>query len=371
MNLISLIFEHFFAFIFTISVIVFVHELGHFLVARWCGVKVEQFSLGFGPKIFGFIDKKETEWKFCILPFGGYVKMYGDSNGASLPDFSLLKKMPANLRKISFLGKNVYQRFAIVAAGPLANFFFAILVLTAIFFANGKTKVEPIISEVLGESAAQEAGLMAGDKILAVNEKLISDFNEVRQIVVQSDSDELNFKILRDENELQIAVKPKVKEQQAAFGEKVKARMVGIAANQVSTQELNLWQSFVCANAETFRISTAILQGVGQLITGKKSIKELGGPVKIARYSKESMNKGIIVLAWFMSLISINLGVMNLIPLPVLDGGHLLFFIIEAIRGKPLSPKIQQIAFKIGLSLVLALMIFATFNDLLGLFIVN
>ncbi len=368
MTILSLILHNLLSFILIISFIVFIHELGHFLVARLCGVKVDEFSIGFGRELCGFFDKKGTRWKICLLPLGGYVKMHGDKNGMSIPDIEAIEKMSPSERKISFLGKNVFQRMAIVASGPLANFLLAILLFGFLFKANGINTVLPIISEVSPQSAAMEAGLKKGDKILAINRKEISDFNQVREATIDTGFQELSFEIKRGEEILTIKITPRMEVRKDFFGEEKKMKTIGIMASEVSHQDLNLLQSFREGAKETAHISTAIFKALGQLITGKRSLEELGGPIKIAQYSGKTVDMGIYVVIWFTAMISVNLGVMNILPVPVLDGGHLFFYIIEAIMGKPLSRQAQQIGFRIGLSLVMALIIFTTLNDLRQLF---
>ena len=368
MSIIQIIFHNLFSFIAIISLIVFIHEFGHFIVARWCGVKIEEFAIGFGKKIFGFRDKKGTQWKFCILPFGGYVKMYGDKNGASIPDIELIKNMSPQDRKISFLGKNVYQRIAIVGAGPIANFILAIFIFTYLFNVNGISQIEPVVSEVVKNSASFEAGIKKGDRILSIDNKEIEDFQDIRNIVVTGLEEDLNFIIQRDGKELNIKISPKTISQKDMFGDDVKMRSIGLIAENVVKKELSLIESFVEANKETLNISKSIFKTLGQLITGQRSVKELGGPVKIAKYSGKTMDMGLVVVAWFMAMISINLGVMNLLPIPVLDGGHLFYYFIEAIKGKPLSQKVQTYGYNFGLAIVLSLMIFTTLNDIFQLF---
>lgn len=368
MSLAQLILQNLFSFIAIISVIVFIHEFGHFWVARLCGVKVEEFSIGFGKKLFSFRDKKNTEWKFCLLPFGGYVKMFGDRSAASNPDSAAIAKMTDEEKKISFVGKNVYQRAAIVAAGPIANFILAIIIFTFLFNHNGKTQVLPIIDAVVAGSAAEGAGVLAQDEIIEINQQKISDFNEIRQVVIDSKAQELNLKIKRDGEVIELKLLPKIEKRKDFFGEEVEMPTLGISASKVISTKLNLGESFVLANVETYQISIKIFQTLGELITGQRSVKELGGPVKIAKYSGKSVEMGMLVVLWFGAMISINLGVMNLLPIPVLDGGHLFFYLIEALRGKALSIKTQQVAFNFGLSLVLTLMIFTTVNDLVQIF---
>ncbi len=367
MAIIQLILHNFLSFVFIISLIVFIHEFGHFWVARLCGVKVEEFSIGFGKKLFSWRDKKATEWKFCLLPFGGYVRMYGDRNATSMPDEEAIAKMSADEKKISFVGKNVWQRMAVVVAGPVANFLLAIFIFTILFQINGLNKVLPIIDEVVPASAAFIAGLQKGDQILAIDEKEISEFDEIRNAVMLTKEQELNFKIKRGEKFLELKISPKIEVRKDFFGDEVKLATLGVSASIVDHRDLNLGQSFIEANKEAYHISIAIFNAVGELISGKRSVKELGGPIKIAKYSGKTVEMGILVVLWFMAMISLNLGVMNLLPIPALDGGHLFFYLIEAIRGKALSQKTQQMGFRFGLSLLLALMIFTTINDVLQL----
>ncbi len=364
MQLAQLILHNFFSFIFIISLIVFIHEFGHFYVARLCGVAVEEFAIGFGRKLCGFTDKKGTQWKICLLPFGGYVKMFGDKNGASMPDAEAISSMSTEERKKSFVGKNVYQRMAIVVAGPVANFILAVFIFTFLFHQNGLNTVLPIVEEVLPQSAAFESGLKKSDEILAIDGREIKDFDNVREAVAGSFGGELIFKIKRGEEIFEKKIAPKIQSRKDFFGDEVNVPTLGVSASITSHQDLNLGQSFVEGGQETYRISGAIFKALGELITGKRSVKELGGPIKIAQYSGKTVDIGLSAVLWFMAMISVNLGVMNLLPVPVLDGGHLFYYLIEAIRGKALPQKVQQLGFQIGLSLVLALMLLTTFNDI-------
>jgi regulator of sigma E protease len=368
MALLQLILQNIFSFAIIISAIVFVHEFGHFIVARLCGVKVEQFSIGFGKKLFSFKDKHNTQWQFCLLPIGGFVKMYGDSNSASVPNYELIKKMSDHERKISFIAKNVYQRIAIVFAGPLANILLTILIFTILFRVNGITKVLPKISEVVANSPAFLADLRVNDEITKVDGQGVYDFNDIRKIINFTHQDEIEIEIKRNEKILLLKIKPEVKISKDFFGEEVKVKMIGIAANEIFHQKVNLWESFINANLESYDITKSIFKALGELITGKRSVKELGGPIKIAKYSTKTFSMGIGVVFWFGALISLNLAIMNLLPIPVLDGGHLFFYFCEAIFRKPIPIKIQQFGYKIGLILVLSLMIFTTTNDVWQLF---
>jgi len=368
MALLQLVLHNFFSFIFIISVIVFIHEFGHFIVARWCGVKVDQFAIGFGKELFGFNDKYGTRWKFCLVPMGGYVKMFGDRNAASIPDDEMISNMSAADKKVSFIAKSVYQRMAIVVAGPVANFILAIVIFTFMFSIRGERSVLPIIDEVLKESAAEISGLKVDDEILFVGEKKIDNFSALAGIIaITKEGDVLDFKIRRNHKVLDIKVIPKMKLRKDIFGEEVKIPTVGISASQIIDRELNILQAFGKANQETYTISTAIFRAIGELVTGKRSVKELGGPIKIAKYSGKTVSAGFWMVIWFMAMISINLGVMNLLPIPVLDGGHLFYYIIEMVKGSPLKKSVQEIGYRVGFALMISLMLLTTFNDISGL----
>lgn len=363
MALVQLVLQNFFSFVVLISFIVFIHEFGHFWVARLCGVKIEEFAIGFGRELCGFTDKKGTRWKICPIPFGGYVKMFGDKNGASIPDEEIISKMSEADRKISFIGKNVFQRFAIVIAGPVFNFLLAIFLFTFLFQVNGLTTTTSVIGEVIEKSAAAESGLKTGDKIISINAQKISDFDQMREIISQSADQKLQVEILRGAEALTLQITPKARVTKSIFGEEIKVGMIGVAPREFTHQNLNLSQSFVEGSRETYKISLAVFKAIGELLTGKRSVEELGGPIKIAQYSGKTVEMGFLAVLWFVSMISVNLGVMNLLPVPVLDGGHLFYYLFEMVRGKPLPQKVQQMGFRIGLALVGALMIFTTLND--------
>ncbi len=369
MAIVELILQNFVSFVLLISFIVFIHEFGHFYIARLCGVKIEEFSIGFGRELWGFTDKKGTRWKICPIPFGGYVKMFGDKNGASIPDEQAVAAMSESERKISFIGKNVWQRIIIVAAGPIANFLLTIYIFTFLFSVNGILISTPVVGEMLQDGAAAQSGLKSGDKILAINSRQISSFDQIREEVSQSADKKLQFRISRGEEEINLEITPKVQTTRDVFGDEVKIGMIGVIATQGEHKKLTVGQSFVEANKETYRISLAIFKALGELITGKRSVEELGGPIKIAQYSGKTVEMGFMVVLWFVAMISVNLGVMNLLPVPVLDGGHLFYYLIELLRGKPLSQKVQKTGFQIGMSMVLTLMIFTTFNDIKHLFV--
>ncbi len=369
MALLELVLQNLFSFILLISFIVFIHEFGHFIVARLCGVKIEEFAIGFGKEIFGFTDKKGTRWKICPIPFGGYVKMFGDKNGASIPDQEFAVKMTEAEKKVSFIHKNVYQRIAIVGAGPFANFLLAILIFTVLFQINGISTTPAIIGEVMAEGSAAESGLKIGDKILSIDSSKIDSFDQVRDLISQNADKKLQFTILRGDQEIKVDVTPKFRTTKDLFGEEVKIGMIGVLGQVGEYKKLNLFESFSESVKETYKISLAIFKALGQLITGQRSVEELGGPIKIAKYTGKTVEMGFLVVLWFVAMISVNLGVMNLLPIPVLDGGHLFYYFIEILRGKPMSQKIQKIGFQIGFALVGTLMLFTTLNDIRHLII--
>ena len=367
MSIINIIIQNLFAFIIIMSAIVFIHEFGHFIVARACKVKIEEFSIGFGKEIFGFYDRYNTRWKFCWLPFGGYVKMFGDANPASKPNFKAFNQMSEAEKKQSFVFKNVYQRIAIVSAGPIANFILAIIILTFIFNIRGHNVVANKISDIKPNSPAELAELKKGDEIIAINNKKINNFDELRIAIIEAGTNEISITAIRDEQKLNFNLTPELVEVENIFKEKMKLPTIGVIATDIQHHQLNIFQSFAKANIETWQISNSILKTLKELLIGKRSIKELGGPVKIAQYSGKTIELGIMMVLWFGAMISINLGVMNLLPIPMLDGGHLLFYLIEAIIGRPINVKVQEIAFRIGFAILISLMIFTTVNDIVNL----
>lgn len=374
MNVVNLITHNLFSFILIISVIVFIHEFGHYWVARLCKIRVEEFAIGFGKEIFGFNAKNGTRWKFCLLPFGGYVKMFGDKNPASIADNEKVRNFTPEEKKVSFYNQNVYKKIAVVAAGPIANFILAILLLTIIFRIQGLTKILPVVGDVLKDSAAYHSGIKAGDRILQIDQNKINEFSEVQSLISRSNGQTLKVLVARTndqgENEkLEIVVTPEMKTSKDFFGNDIKLSMVGISGNKFEYQPLNLGQAFIKANIETYNISCSVLKAIGELALGKRSFKELSGPVKIAEYSGKTMSMGFIVVIWFMAMISINLGVANLLPIPVLDGGHLFYYLIEAVVGKPLPERIQQYGFQFGFVILISLMLFTTVNDIYGILV--
>ncbi len=357
-------------FLVVLTVLVFVHELGHYWVARRNGVRIETFSIGFGPELFGRTDKTGTRWKFSAIPLGGYVKMFGDADAASTPSGADRSMTPAE-REVSFFHKRLGQRAAIVAAGPIANFLFAIIGLTLLFSIYGQPFTPADIGSVQPESAAAQAGMLPGDVIVEVDGQAIERFEEVQQIVRFNQGTPLALVVQRDGQRLPISVTPQVTTVTDRMGNSHTIGLLGIGRAGMEYRRHDpltaLWQ----AGRETVNLTVGTLGAVGQMIGGSRGTEELGGPLRIAQMSGEVAQSGIVALIWFMAILSVNLGLINLFPIPMLDGGHLLFYAVEAIRGKPLGDRAQEYGFRIGLALVLTLMVFATWNDLVHLRVVD
>jgi regulator of sigma E protease len=356
------------AFLFVLTVVVFFHELGHFQVARWCGVKVETFSVGFGGELFGVTDRHGTRWKFCWVPLGGYVKFLGDDSVASTPDRADAAALKA---PDSFHNKSVARRAAIVAAGPFANFLLAIVIYAVLFATFGKPITLPIVDQVQEASAAEEAGFRPGDLIVSIDGRSIESFSDVTRIVEQSAGLELAIVVERDGSQTVLAATPRLQEKVGPFGNSSRVGLLGVASSGAAqsreVQRYDPASALWAGSVETYRVVEATLGYLGGVIVGRQSADQLGGPIRIAQISGQAASLGFLVLINLAAVLSISIGLINLFPIPMLDGGHLLFFGIEAMRGRPLSDSVQEIGFRIGLGLVLMLMLFATWNDLIQL----
>jgi regulator of sigma E protease len=361
---------YFVPFVFVLTVLVFVHESGHFLIARWNRVRVEVFSIGFGPELFGWNDKSGTRWKFSAIPLGGYVKMFGDADPSSGLPVVNLSRLSSEERAVSFHGKRLGQRAAIVAAGPLANFLFAFVVLALLFMSYGQPFTPPEVGQVQPGSAAAAAGFRPGDRIISINGQKIDSFEGVEQVVRLDPGLPLTIVVARDGREVTLKATPRRTEYVDRFGNKYEIGLLGIAHRGVDYVRRNPAAAVVEAGAEVWDLSSSTLRYVWQMAIGLRGTGGLGGPLRIAQLSGEVVQGGPVALTWFLAVLSINLGLINLFPVPVLDGGHLLFYAAEAVRGKPLGQKAQEYGFRIGLALVLTLMVFATWNDLVNLRIV-
>ena len=353
------------AFLVALSVLVFVHEWGHYIVARWCGVRVQVFSIGFGPEIYGWDDKHGTRWKISWLPLGGYVKFFGDAGAASNPSDTVDQMTPEE-RAVSFHHKSVGKRAAIVAAGPLVNFLFAILIFAGFFFLYGKPYAPAIVAEVTEGSAAEQAGFLPEDRILSFNGRSVRSFDELAREIQIHPGIAVTIEVDRDGIVVPLEAVPNVREQEDRFGNRYRIGFLGIS-RQVGGEEVLEFGpggALVEAVRETARLTRMMLVTTGQIIMGVRSIDDLGGPIRIAKVSGEQAALGIAAFIGFMALISINLGLVNLFPIPMLDGGHLMFYAIEALKGEPLSVRAQEFGYMVGLAFVVGLMILLTWNDL-------
>ena len=357
------------AFLALIGTLVVVHELGHYFVGRWFGVKAEKFSIGFGPQIWGREDKRGTLWRIGALPLGGYVQFAGDMNPASQAD-DAWKALPDEERNQTFQSKTLWQRALIVFAGPAVNFLLAILIAMGFLLAFGKPVTPPVADIVHAKTAAASAGIQVGDRILSINGRRIDTFHEMKDEIVLRAGEEVNIEIDRGGREISKTVKVATGEEVDRFGNRYRFGQLGIEANKVEIREIGILEAPFAAVAQTYGILRQQMIGLGQIISGRRSVTELGGPLKIAKVSGEAMSLGILTFISLAALISINLGFINLLPIPMLDGGHLLLYGIEAVRRRPATPQVQEWAFRAGFAMLVGFMIMVTFNDLasFGLF---
>ncbi len=359
------------SFLVLLTVVVFFHELGHFWVARRCGVRVEVFSIGFGPELFGLTDRKGTRWKFSAVPLGGYVKMFGqteqviDSDGHERP-------MTEAEKGVSFQHKPLWQRAAIVVAGPAANYLLAIVVFAGFFAILGQPNVAPVVGSVVAGSAAEAAGVLPGDRIVSINGRPIERFDDIVEAVELDLSDTLNVVMERGGQRTTLQLAPQVVETTDRFGNVHRVRRLGIGSTtEVEVVQYDPLSAIVVAVKETYRFSTQILTAVWQMITGARSSEDLGGILRIGKAAGDFAELGVLPFIELMAKLSINLGLLNLFPIPLLDGGHLVFYAAEAIRGRPLGERAQEWGMRVGVAFVLGLMVFATWNDLVYLKVVD
>ena len=358
-------------FLFVLTIVVFFHELGHFLVARWAGVKVLTFSLGFGPELAGFNDRHGTRWKISAIPLGGYVKFFGDDTEASTPSTDALASMSTEERAGSFHHKKVGPRAAIVAAGPIANFILAIVIFTCLFTFFGKPSTTARVDKIEANSAAARAGFQVGDIVTAIDGKAIGSFSDMQRIVGVHAGDQLNFSIKRGDATLQLKGTPEQREVKDPFGNAHRLGVLGItratSPGDVVTERVDPATALWLGVKETWFVVDRTLAYIGGVFTGREAADQVGGPLRIAQISGQVATIGLTALIHLAAVLSISIGLLNLFPVPLLDGGHLLFYAVEAVRGRPLSNRAQEMGFRIGLGLVLMLMVFATYNDILHL----
>ncbi len=361
------------SFVLVLTVVVFVHELGHFYIARRNGVRCQAFSIGFGPELFGYTDKLGTRWKFSLIPLGGYVKMFGEAEtmqamegGSEEPT---TRELTPEEKAVSFKHKSIGQRAAIVFAGPAINFLFAVLVFWIMFMTVGRPVTEPVIGQVVEGSAAAEAGLLIQDRVKSIDGRAIARFEDIRGIVPLSDGGPMILVIDRDGREMTLTITPRMSDEVDGLGNQQKRYVLGIAASGESSRAviLNPVDAFTTSVGQTYEVVEGTMIAMGQMIAGTRGTEDMGGPVRIAQYSGQAAKTGFVGFMAFVAILSINLGLINLFPVPMLDGGHLLFYAIEAVRGRPLSERAQEWGLRVGLALVGALMIFVTWNDIVHL----
>jgi regulator of sigma E protease len=359
-------------FLFVLTIVVFFHELGHFMMARWCGIRVLVFSIGFGPEIAGFNDRYGTRWKISAIPLGGYVKFFGDDNAASAPDHAAVAAMSEADKKDSFIFQPVTSRAAVVAAGPIANFVLAIAIFAGIFMTVGKQTTSPRVDTVLAGSSAEVAGFKPGDLVLSINGEKIESFSDMQRVVSISAGEPLAIEV--DRGGVQVALKavPQLKEIKDNFGNVHRLGVLGIsrsmAPGDIKTEKAGPIRAVVMGAQETWFVVDRTLSYITGVFAGREAADQLGGPIRIAQVSGQVATAGFAALIHLTAVLSVSIGLLNLFPIPLLDGGHLLFYVIEAIRGRALSERAQEVGFRIGLALVVMLMIFATFNDIKGIF---
>jgi len=359
-------------FIAVLTVVVFFHELGHFLVARWNKVKVDAFAVGFGPELFGFWDKHQTRWKFCAIPLGGYVKFRGDADAASKPDLEAVAQMDPQQREGAFPDAALWRKALIVAAGPIANFILALVIYTALFMSYGESYMSPVVGQIGEGSAAEAAGFQIDDKVISVEGNPVESFSEISNFTHVSSDRPLAFQVERDGRTLKIIAAPKMTQRKDRFGNVFYTGLVGIGPKNdpslIIRRELGPVAAFAKASDAVWKIISRTYYFIKELIIGKQDASELRGPLGIGHITSQVATLGISELISLMAALSVSIGIMNLLPVPVLDGGHLLMYAIQAVRGKEMGVRAQDIAFRIGLTCVLMLMLFATSNDIRRLF---
>lgn len=354
-------------FVLILSLLVFVHEMGHYLVGRWSGIGVSVFSVGFGPELLGRTDRHGTRWKLSMIPLGGYVKFYGDEDAASRPDQGSLSQLSPEERRRTFAGASLGRRAATVAAGPIANFLLAILIFAALFSIYGRPVSDPVVSEVASPSAAERAGVKPGDLLVSIDGREVTTFEDVRRYVSARPDIPMSLTLKRDGALVTVPITPERKIVDE-FGTKTELGQIGIRtddkAGKFRMVHYSVPQAVVEGTKECWYIVTSTFEYLGNVITGHMKPDKLGGPIRVAQASGQMASIGFWALLQLAAVLSVSIGLLNLMPIPVLDGGHLFFYAIEALIGRPLPPRAQEVAFRIGFAIVLTLMVFTTWNDI-------
>ena len=356
-------------FLAVLTVVVFVHEFGHFIVARWCGVSVAMFSIGFGKEIFGFTDRKGTRWCFAWIPLGGFVKFVDDENAASQPSAEALERLSDAQRSGAFQTKPVWQRAAVVAAGPIANFLLAIAIYTGANLTFGVHTITPTVGEVKPGMPAAAAGIKSGDVITSIDGWTVEGFEDIQRVVSISGGKPLKFAIDRGGEKLTFTVTPEVKPQSDTFGGTFKRGLIGITPSSVAgfkeAKPVGPLEALRLGVRETYTNIAHTIQGIADIVTQRQAADQMGGPILMAQVTAKVAEGGIEPLLRWIAFISANIGFLNLLPIPVLDGGHLVYYAIESVMRRPMSRRMQEIGFQIGVALVLMLMVYVNLNDLL------
>lgn len=355
-------------FLFVLTVVVFVHEMGHYLVGRWCGIGVKAFSIGFGPEIFGFNDRRGTRWKLSAIPLGGYVKFVGDMSATSQPDGAEIDDLSAEERRVAFHTQPIWKRAATVFAGPAFNFILTIAVFAVMFSLYGRYVAEPMVAEVRPDSPAAAAGFQPGDRFVSVGGRAVSTFGDVQRYVSGRAGDPIVFVMLRDGAEIELTATPALSEQQDALGNTVRVGVIGVVNNEAMGQprviEMDPGTAFAEAVRETGHIIARTGQFLQRFVVGREDKCQLGGPVKIAEMSGQAASLGFVWLVQLVALLSVGIGILNLLPIPPLDGGHLVLYGVEAALGKPVSERVVEAVYRVGLFMVLGFMGFVVWNDI-------
>ncbi|MBR0555710.1 RIP metalloprotease RseP [Ciceribacter sp. L1K23] len=355
-------------FVLVLSLLVFVHEMGHYLVGRWSGIRILAFSVGFGPELVGFTDRHGTRWKISVIPLGGYVRFFGDADASSRPEKDAYDSLSPEEKAQTLSGAALWKRAATVAAGPIANFLLAIVIFAVLFGIFGKPIADPVVAEVKSPSAAEAAGVLPGDVLLALDDVRVQTFDDVRRYVSVRPEIPITVTLRRGDEELRLPMVPERSEITDQFGNTMEVGLIGIITNQEAgnfrVEELTPVEAVAEGVRQTWHVVTGTMDYLANLVTGRMNADQLGGPVRVAQASGQMATLGVAAVLQLAAVLSVSIGLLNLMPVPVLDGGHLVLYALEAVRGRPVGEAAQEIAFRIGLAMILSLMVFATWNDI-------
>ncbi len=355
-------------YILILSLLVFIHEMGHYLAGRWSGIRILAFSVGFGPELIGYTDSHGTRWKISAIPLGGYVRFFGDADAASRPDGSMAEELTEQERAQTLNGAKLWKRAVTVAAGPLANFLLAIVIFAGMFATMGKPVSDPVVADIKPGSAAEVAGIARGDVLVALDGRTIETFDDVVRYITMRPEVPVEVTVRRDGQEVDFDLVPQRAVTTDRFGNEMEVGQIGIITDQQAGNfrivELSPPQALWEGVRQTGHIVTGTFDYIGNMIAGRMNADQLGGPVRVVQASGEMATLGVIALLNLAAVLSVSLGLLNLFPVPVLDGGHLVLYAIEAVRGRPMGQGAQEIAFRIGMAMILSLMVFATWNDI-------